>query len=139
MRNLNELSIDVTNIPIAADDLAQLIDMTTDKVINNNAGKTVLAEMFKNGGKPEQIVKEKNLAQVSDEGFIQETIDKVLADNPSEVEKYPRGQRHALPMVRRSGGASHKRQSGYECGEGVVDEGVGGEEEVIDHEEGKCI
>ena len=92
MRNLNELSIDVANIPIAADDLAKLIDMTTDKVINNNAGKTVLAEMFKNGGKPEQIVKEKNLAQVSDEGFIQETIDKILADNPSEVEKYLAGK-----------------------------------------------
>ncbi len=92
MRNLNDLSIDITNIPVDPADLAQLIDMTTDKVINNNAGKTVLAEMFKNGGKPEQIVKEKNLAQVSDEGFIQETIDKVLADNPSEVEKYLAGK-----------------------------------------------
>jgi aspartyl-tRNA(Asn)/glutamyl-tRNA(Gln) amidotransferase subunit B len=92
MRNLNDLSIDITNIPVDPADLAQLIDMTTDKVINNNAGKTVLAEMFKTGGKPEQIVKEKNLAQVSDEGFIQETIDKVLADNPSEVEKYLAGK-----------------------------------------------
>jgi aspartyl-tRNA(Asn)/glutamyl-tRNA(Gln) amidotransferase subunit B len=92
MRNLNDLNIDITNIPVDPSDLAQLIDMTTDKVINNNAGKTVLAEMFKNGGKPEQIVKEKNLAQVSDEGFIQETIDKVLAENPSEVEKFLAGK-----------------------------------------------
>jgi len=95
MRNINDLSIDVAtigSIPIPADDIAKLIDMTTDKVINNNAGKTVLSEMFKNGGKPEQIVNEKNLAQVSDEGFIKETIDKVLADNPSEVEKYLAGK-----------------------------------------------
>ncbi len=92
MRNLNDTGIDIANISIDPADLAKLIDMTTDKVINNNAGKTVLAEMFKNGGKPEQIVKEKNLAQVSDEGFIQETIDKVLADNPSEVEKYLAGK-----------------------------------------------
>ena len=95
MRNINDLNIDVAtegSIPIASDDLAKLIDMTTDKIINNNAGKIVLAEMFKNGGKPEQIVKQKNLAQVSDEGFIQETIDKVLADNPSEVEKYLAGK-----------------------------------------------
>jgi hypothetical protein len=34
-------------------------------------------------------------------------------------------------MVRRSGGARHERQSGYEFGEGVVGQGVGGEEEVI--------
>jgi len=92
MRYLNDLTIDITEIPIAADDLAKLIDMTTDKIINNNAGKTVLGEMFKNGGKPEQIVKEKNLSQVSDEGFIQETIDKVLADNPAEVDKYLAGK-----------------------------------------------
>ncbi len=30
--------------------------------------------------------------QVSDEGFIQETIDKVLADNTVEVEKYLAGK-----------------------------------------------
>ncbi len=92
MRNLNDLSIDIENIPVHPADLAQLIDMTTDKVINNNAGKTVLAEMFKNGGKPEQIVKEKNLAQISDEGFIKEAIEKVLNDHPSEVEKYLAGK-----------------------------------------------
>ena len=85
-------SLTTSTIATEGFDLAKLIDMTTDKVINNNAGKTVLAEMFKNGGKPEQIVKEKNLAQVSDEGFIQETIDKVLADNPSEVEKFLAGK-----------------------------------------------
>jgi aspartyl-tRNA(Asn)/glutamyl-tRNA(Gln) amidotransferase subunit B len=96
MRYLNDLSIDITNIPVDPADLAQLIDMTTDKVINNNAGKTVLAEMFKTRGKPEQIVKEKNLAQVSDEGFIKEAIDKVLNDNPSEVEKYLAGKETLL-------------------------------------------
>jgi len=96
MRNINDRGIDITDIPIAADDLARLVDMTTNKVINNNAGKTVLAEMFMNGGNPEQIVKEKNLAQVSDEAFIQGTIDKVLANNPAEVEKYLAGKETLL-------------------------------------------
>ena len=48
--------------------------------------------MFKNGGKPEEIVKAKNLAQVSDEGFIQETIAKILNDNPKEVQQYLAGK-----------------------------------------------
>jgi len=34
-------------------------------------------------------------------------------------------------MVRRSGGACNQRQSGYECGEGVVGQGFGGEKEVM--------
>jgi len=92
MRNINDLNLDITDIPVTANDLAKLIDMTTDKVINNNAGKNVLTEMFKRGGQPEQIVKEKNLMQVSDKGFIQQTIDKVIADSPAEVEKYLAGK-----------------------------------------------
>ena len=82
--------MEVNKIP--AKTLAQLIDMVTDKTINGNAGKTVLAEMFKTGGDPAQIVKEKNLAQVSDEGFILETVNKILNDNPKEVDEYNAGK-----------------------------------------------
>ena len=96
MRNLNDLGIDISNIPVDPSDLAQLIDMTTARTINNNAGKTVLAEMFKIGGKPEQIVKEKNLAQVSDEGFIKEAIEKALNDNTKEVEQFLAGKETLL-------------------------------------------
>jgi len=92
MRCLNDLTIDITNIPVPAQDFAKLIDLVTDKTISGNAGKVVLGEMFRNGGKPEEIVKAKNLAQVSDEGFIQETIAKVLNDNPGEVEQYLAGK-----------------------------------------------
>jgi len=66
--------------------------MVSDKTVSGSSGKVVLAEMFKSGGKPAEIVKAKNLAQVSDEGFIQEAVTKVLNDNPSEVEKYLAGK-----------------------------------------------
>lgn len=90
IRNVNELNVEVDTIP--AKTLAQLVDMVTDKTINGNAGKTVLAEMFQTGGDPAQIVKEKNLAQVSDEGFILETVNKILNDNPKEVDEYNAGK-----------------------------------------------
>jgi aspartyl-tRNA(Asn)/glutamyl-tRNA(Gln) amidotransferase subunit B len=96
MRHLNDLNLDVSSLPFAAGDLAQLMDLITSQAINNRAAKTVLAEMFKTGGKPALIVREKNLAQVSDEGFIQEVIDTVLADNPAEVEKYLAGKETLL-------------------------------------------
>jgi aspartyl-tRNA(Asn)/glutamyl-tRNA(Gln) amidotransferase subunit B len=99
MRHLNDLNIDVTNIPVPAEDLAILIDMVTDKKVSGNSGKVVLSEVFKNGGKPEEIVKEKNLAQVSDEGFIQETITKILNENPKEVEQYLAGKETILQWL----------------------------------------
>jgi aspartyl-tRNA(Asn)/glutamyl-tRNA(Gln) amidotransferase subunit B len=66
--------------------------MVTDKTIGASAGKTVLIELFKNGGDPAQIVKEKNLAQLSDVGAIQELVTKILNDNPKEVEQYLAGK-----------------------------------------------
>jgi len=99
MRYLNDLSIDVTKIPIPPEDFAKLIDMVTEKTISGNAGKVVLGEMFKNGGKPEEIVKARNLAQVSDTGFIQETITKILNDNPKEVEQYLAGKESILQWL----------------------------------------
>jgi aspartyl-tRNA(Asn)/glutamyl-tRNA(Gln) amidotransferase subunit B len=96
MRYLNDLNLDVTHIPVPAEDLAKLIDMVTDQSISGNSGKVVLGELFKNGGKPDEIVKEKGLAQISDESFIHEAVTKVLNDNPWEVEKYLAGKETLL-------------------------------------------
>jgi aspartyl-tRNA(Asn)/glutamyl-tRNA(Gln) amidotransferase subunit B len=96
MRYLNDSGKNIEDVTLAPEAFAQLIDMVTDKTINANAGKTVLAELIKNGGDPAQIVKEKGLAQVSDESFIQEAVMKVLNDNPSEVEKYLAGKETLL-------------------------------------------
>jgi aspartyl-tRNA(Asn)/glutamyl-tRNA(Gln) amidotransferase subunit B len=99
LRYLNDLNFDVTHIPIPAMDLAHLIDLVTDKAVSGNAGKMVLAEMFRNGGKPEEIVKAKNLAQVSDEGFILETVTKILNDHPREVQQYLAGKESILQWL----------------------------------------
>ncbi|MBI5951736.1 MAG: Asp-tRNA(Asn)/Glu-tRNA(Gln) amidotransferase subunit GatB [Chloroflexi bacterium] len=92
MRILNDSGTDIQAVTVSPEAFAALVDLVTDKVISGNAGKVVLNELFKNGGDPTLIVKEKNLAQVSDTGFIQETIDKVLNDNPKEVEQFLAGK-----------------------------------------------
>jgi aspartyl-tRNA(Asn)/glutamyl-tRNA(Gln) amidotransferase subunit B len=96
LRYLNNLNIDVTAIPIPAVDLARVIDLVTDKSISGNSGKVVLGEMFRNGGKPDEIVKTKNLAQVSDEHVIQEVVMKILDDHPKEVQQYLAGKETLL-------------------------------------------
>jgi aspartyl-tRNA(Asn)/glutamyl-tRNA(Gln) amidotransferase subunit B len=99
MRYLNDLNLDVTHIPVPPEDLAKLIDMVTEKTISGNSGKVVLGELFRNGGKPEEIVKAQNLAQVSDQGLIQETITNILDDNPKEVEQYLAGKESILQWL----------------------------------------
>jgi len=92
MRYMNDSGLTLEEINLPAEKFAQLIDMVTDKTISGNSGKIVLNEMLKNGGEPQEIVKAKNLAQVSDTGFIQEAIEKVLSDNPKEVEQFLAGK-----------------------------------------------
>jgi aspartyl-tRNA(Asn)/glutamyl-tRNA(Gln) amidotransferase subunit B len=96
MRYLNDSGMNIEDVTLPPESFAQLIDMVTDRTISGNAGKTVLAELIKNGGDPAQIVNDKGLAQVSDESFIQEAVMKVLNDNPSEVEKYFAGKETLL-------------------------------------------
>ena len=92
MRYLNDSGVNIEDVTLSPKSFAQLIDMVTDKSISGNTGKTVLAEMFKNVGDPQEIVKARNLAQVSDTGFIQEAIEKTLSDNPREVEQFLAGK-----------------------------------------------
>ncbi len=99
MRYLNDLGFEAANIPIPTEDFARLIDLVTDKTISGNSGKVVLGELFNHGGKPDDIVREKNLTQVSDEGFIQETITKILNDNPREVQQYLAGKESILQWL----------------------------------------
>ncbi len=92
MRYMNDSGLALEEINLPAEKFAQLIDLVTDKTISGNSGKIVLNEMLNSGGDPAQIVKDKNLAQVSDTGFIQEAIEKVLSDNPKEVEQFLAGK-----------------------------------------------
>jgi len=96
MRYLNESGTTMEAVTLSPEAFAQLIDMTTDKLIGSSSAKVVFNEMLKSGRDPAQIVEEKGLAQVSNEGFIQEAVTKVLNDNPSEVEKYLAGKETLL-------------------------------------------
>ncbi|MBM3124186.1 MAG: Asp-tRNA(Asn)/Glu-tRNA(Gln) amidotransferase subunit GatB, partial [Chloroflexi bacterium] len=99
MRHVNDLDLDPAEIPIPPASLAKLIDMVGSKSVNANAGKTILSEMFRNGGDPEKIAMEKNLAQVSDEGYIQEIIARILEDHPKEVDDYLAGKEAILQWL----------------------------------------
>lgn len=85
-------AVAVTRIPVGAQSLARLIALVKEGVINNNTAKAVFEEMFTRGAEPDAIVKEKGLAQVSDEGALAAEIDRVLAANAAQVAEYRAGK-----------------------------------------------
>ena len=89
---LNQGGMGVEHSPVTAQALASLVRMVAAGEINQNTGKAVLAEMFKTGKSPEEIVAEGGLRQISDAGLIAGLVQKVLAENPEQVAAYLNGK-----------------------------------------------
>jgi aspartyl-tRNA(Asn)/glutamyl-tRNA(Gln) amidotransferase subunit B len=76
--------------------LAELIGLVVDGTINRDQGRQVLAEAHDSGRAPGEIVREKGLAQVSDESALEAAVEKVLAENPQAVADFKAGKQQAL-------------------------------------------
>ncbi len=92
LRYVNDLGLDLDALPVPPEHLAELVDLVSGKTINENSAKVVLKEMFARGQPPKAIVEAKNLAQVSDAGYLEQVIAQVLNDNPKEVASYLAGK-----------------------------------------------
>ncbi len=79
-------------LKISPEELAELVGMVHAGRINQATGKQILAEMLKNGGQAGEIINDRGLAQVSDEGEIGAIVTKVLSLNTDEVKKFKSGK-----------------------------------------------
>jgi aspartyl-tRNA(Asn)/glutamyl-tRNA(Gln) amidotransferase subunit B len=71
----------------------RLLDAGT---LGGPGAKQVVEEVFASGGEPEEIVRAKGLAQVSDEAAVEAAVDRVVAASPAEVERYRAGNKKLL-------------------------------------------
>ena len=89
---LNKAGIDLAQSPVSPEQLGGLVDLISDGSISGKIAKEVFAEMFETGKDAKQVVDEKGLKQVSDEGAIISMIDEVLASNQDKVDEYRSGK-----------------------------------------------
>ena len=75
----------IQRYPITPADMADLVIIIENGTISGKIGKTVLDEMFASAKSPEEIVKEKGLLQISDEGAIIKLCEEAINDNPKAV------------------------------------------------------
>lgn len=111
-RLLNAAQLEIGQTPIQPKQLAELLQLVDDGKISGKIAKTVFEEMFENGKDPAQIVEEKGLVQISDEGELGQIIDRVLAANPKSVEDYKSGNKRAIgflvgQMMKETGGQAN--------------------------------
>jgi aspartyl-tRNA(Asn)/glutamyl-tRNA(Gln) amidotransferase subunit B len=95
-RLLKAEDIDISQVRVAPEALADLIALVEEGTITANSSKVVFGEMFATGQPPEQIVEARSLAQVSDQDALAEIVVATIAANPEQVAKYRAGKETLL-------------------------------------------
>ena len=88
---LNKAGLTISECPVQADQIGQLVNLISDQTISSRIAKDVFDLMFDKGPdqgrNPADIVEEKGLKQVTDTGAIEAAVDEVIAANPDKVEQ----------------------------------------------------
>jgi aspartyl-tRNA(Asn)/glutamyl-tRNA(Gln) amidotransferase subunit B len=92
LRFLNEDKRGIRQCPITARSLADMIKLIEEGAISGKMGKDVIDEMYKTGKPPEEIIKEKGLVQITDEGELVKTITAIIDANPNQLKDYRAGK-----------------------------------------------
>lgn len=98
-RELNNSGTDVSASPVSPERLAGLLQMVDRGTVSLKAAREIFPELYSSGKTPEQIVQEKGLTQVSDEGTLEKIIDEVLVKNPAQVAQFKEGKQQVLGFL----------------------------------------
>jgi aspartyl-tRNA(Asn)/glutamyl-tRNA(Gln) amidotransferase subunit B len=83
---------EITDSPVAARRLGELLSLITKGELSGKLAKEVLSKMFESGEAPAVIVEREGLKQISDSGALEKIIDEVIAANPKQVEQFKAGK-----------------------------------------------
>lgn len=96
---LNAEAKELDQVALTPEGLAGMIKLIENGTISSKIAKTVFKELIENGGNAEQIVKEKGLVQISDEGTLLKIISEVLDANPQSIEDFKNGKNKAVGFL----------------------------------------
>ncbi|WP_110931397.1 Asp-tRNA(Asn)/Glu-tRNA(Gln) amidotransferase subunit GatB [Paenibacillus bouchesdurhonensis] len=96
---LNSNGQELADVKLTGQGLGEMIGLIEKGTISSKIAKTVFKEMLQSGKRPEQIVEEQGLVQISDEGAILAIVNEVIADNPASVEDYKAGKEKAIGFL----------------------------------------
>lgn len=112
---LNADKKDISQSPVAAGNLAELIGLVESGKISRNQAKTVFENMYKTGEKAGVLVEKLGLSQVSDEGQLFAWAQEAINESPKAVADFKKGNRAAVgalvgAVMRKSKGKANPKR-----------------------------
>ncbi len=98
-RELNNSETEIAASPVSPERLISLLQIVEKGTISLKVARDLFPELYSTGKTPEQIVQEKGLTQVSDEGALGKVIDEVLAKSPVQVAQFKDGKQQVLGFL----------------------------------------
>ena len=78
---------DISDSPVTPIQLGGIIDLISNNEISGKIAKDLFEITYTEGGDPAQLVEKRGMKQVTDSRAIEAAVDKIIADNPSQVDK----------------------------------------------------
>jgi len=113
-RYLNEHDVEIGDLRVGPERLAELIALVEEGTISTSAGRSVFERMAQSGEPARSIVESEGLAQIDDTDLLGAAVREVLDGNPDAVASYRGGKTGTLgflvgQVMRRTGGKANPR------------------------------
>ena len=82
---LNKGGLGIESSPVSPDQLGKLIDLIAAGTISGKIAKEVFARIFREGGDPEDLVKQSGMEQITDTSALERVVKDILAKNPDKA------------------------------------------------------
>ncbi|OGY91037.1 MAG: glutaminyl-tRNA synthase (glutamine-hydrolyzing) subunit B [Candidatus Komeilibacteria bacterium RIFCSPLOWO2_02_FULL_48_11] len=84
---------------ITPENMAELITLVYQSKVNSTNAAAILSEVLSSGESPTEIMESKDLGQMLGQEGLEGIIDKIIADNPKQVEQYRSGKEAVLQYL----------------------------------------
>ena len=96
---LNRDSTNITESPVTASMLGELVTRIDDNTISGKMAKEVFEAIWNGEGNADEVIEKRGLKQISDDSAIEPVIDEILDNNTNEVVQYLRGNTKLLGFL----------------------------------------
>ena len=92
LAELNKNNLPINKSKISAKQLGTLIARIEDSTISGKIAKDIFEKMWSSSKDADEIIKQEGLQQVTDLSEIESMVEKVINDNPDQLQKYLSGK-----------------------------------------------
>ncbi len=91
-RRANEKGVELDGLGVAPADVARVQELVDEGKVNNKLAREVFEGVIAGEGTPDEVVAARGLAVVSDEGALNEAVDRAIEANPDVADKIRGGK-----------------------------------------------